>query len=477
MVFNKNKAKIILAFSSALFLTGCNEYHYINQWDQGFQLHGLNPIYPPKADYQIGDVYLMQGNLQKPLSKDNPPDSLYLAHLVNASTTCSAGTSKTSCNITEKLKEYFDNRVPMPTVQKPEDFDIRYKTGTTDCTRQKNTIKVTRTEKIVTGADGKQSTDLTTITDNTKEDVLGQCASENMFNDISYHFEDALLPTITIKNVNSDVISAIFPINLLKVGLGFGWTSLKDLNIGFGGVKSVRIPPQIITDNIELSNSVKDIQLKSITGMTAESLFKKVNPKNIECYSSNKIINCKSPSALPVTMEKATFSLMIPTEVYYAKTFAVAITHSNGNYFKGGAGLPIPQWNIQKSESTGQPKTKAKTITQTNIITKGEPIGASSVPMGMSDLNVLVRDNVDRALAENMYGGNISSLNMTSKGIGYTGNFNAPIAIAYRGFQYPVEIKRTNGEKNYDKYDTFVYPPVPQITGTIIKPSTTPITE
>ena len=393
------------------------------QWSRRMAEMGIFPVYPPREDVVVGDVYAI------PL---HPYDSAavgYIGGLGNAGVHVSylGDTNLGWTNFMNKLEKYYQTR------PYPADSTNNLLAGTN--------LALTR----VSG-----------YPDATVRDSAFGPGSKARLRQVSF-------PDFNISHVDQQSLSAVIPIEGLMAGLNFNRSDITGVYFRIPHAESYGMTTEEVLDEIYkdgaftnydgkiyMKGDTKDSVISVPGAQMAYAMFRDVM-KNVGRLQNNTIpplIRLHLGRSRDVMEDKIYMALI--SEVYFARSIDITLERKTATGASGSA-RPISSSELQKLKDMGllatRPKTNSTTTTQTNItatstnVFEGTEAQVIDVTEGDTayDLARKLRDIKTPDGVENV-GGSVKVLSVSTSSIGLRRTFERPICVGVRGVLIKIDV-------------------------------------
>lgn len=374
----------------AAVLAACNATEpgsVAKQWSQEMRELQINPVFPPREDFQVGDVYLpavRPEDVRKTRADDTPlPISLWL----------------TSLDIDDAMERFYDRRSTYPATQAdniPGDGDAAAKGLEAPIAQAVLNCDDTSTPEHCNIFTEPEDTALRRLR------VVG-------------------FPTFLSTTIRNADLSAFIPAEAFTAALGASFGDVRSVSVSVPVAESIALPAGQLLSNLQ--TKLKSLNLCGPDGSLGAFLPRGQRPED-------------DAGRLPES-----FHLVVVSEVFYTRAVDVNV-HTEEKFGFGGKAKPVfaaeaPPTNPSTSaQAPGGAKEDGKSSQSALQAGKTEPRNPSlDRAKGLLDA---ANKTIGAYQARTAPGASFKFLSVSDGSVGMRRTFIRPIAIGYRGLELKV---------------------------------------
>ncbi len=429
----KTVAITAILLINGLLLTSCcsgpDSHGYVyREWSKRMAEMGIFPVYPPREDIVVGDVYAL------PLHPYDTAAVGYIGGLGNAGIHVDylGDTNLQWKNFLTKLTTYYSTR-PYPA----------------DSTN----ALISGTNVVLTSIPGYEDAQRSSAFDPGSVARLRQVS----------------FPDFNITHIDQESLAAVIPIEGIMAGFNFNRSDIKAVHFSIPHAESYGLTTEEMlqdlykwhyftntADNkLYLRGDVKEAVLSAPGARMTYAMFADImtnvmsNPEYCIPASIRKHI------AESVTRMQDKIYLALISEVYFARSMDITIERKKA----GGASAsarPITSAELGQLESLGLLKSHTHTnLTTTTTNTVDSNNGTNTVMAAKADMIELTDGDTAFTLAQKLrqqdtpssldqIGGSVRVLSVSANNIGLRRTFQRPIVVGVRGVMLKLDLNPTN---------------------------------
>lgn len=358
------------------------------EWNRTLREMGINPIFPPREDVQVGDVYARRGNPSDPrLAVKNTfvPIDLWVATIP----------------VTQELEALYLSRTVMPRTE--GDATHGYKSESLAWgTRSKpveasgGTVEASGPKKGQHEVDTAETPSTASVFDQRDLGRLRTVA-----------FPDFMSMTITKGDLRG-----LVPVQALQVAFGAHWSDDHQVSVKIPSAESCGLPLEAMRAKLDADGD----QLLEAS-ILSPSTLRWIYADQSQWAAVNGNLSQEQREAIG---SEPYVNLDVITEVYYARAIEVSISNKKDR----GATIGTPQAN---GGATAAAPAEAPT----------EPATTKNALDRAKDLNASLAEIQGQTLP----GGRIEFVSVSDSSVSMRRTFDQPIAIGFRGIQVRLDPK------------------------------------
>ncbi len=423
-------ARVVLTAGLALcgLLSGCHtpdsHRHVYRDWSKRMSEMGIFPVYPPRQDIVVGDVYAL------PLHPYDTEAVGYIGGLGNAGIHVEyLGDTKLGwTNLLTRLEEYYATR-PYPA----------------DSTN----ALVSDTNAPLTRIPG--------YPDNRRRTSAFSAGSVARLRQISF-------PDSNISHIDQQSLSALIPIEGIMAGLNFNRSDVTAVHSSIPhaesyGLTTEELLREVYDDehfrqtngNLYLRADLKGAVISVQGAQMAYAMFQDIVQKVVHNREYRIPWSVKSRLRQSVKDMKDRIYLALISEVYFARSMDVTIERKTARGASGAA-RPVAAAELQQLKDLGLLTTHSRTnstMTTTNTTVSGTStnvvVGTKADMIDVTEGDTALElarklRGLETPMGADKIGGSVRVLSVSASSIGLRRTFDRPVAVGVRGVMVKVDV-------------------------------------
>lgn len=396
-----NRLECVMASLLACALaTGCSspekrdKGYVVREWSKTLRELSVNPVFPPREDLVVGDVYLTRTDPYNPKlrpGKGYVPIELWLTYI----------------DLREKLSDFYRSRCTFPDTPPG------------------------------TPAGEPPSTEpfLTMASPTSGDDVFLNNGSTERLRQVAF-------PDFAAMSVQGADLQAFIPVEALNIAFGASWQRANEMNVKIPAAESYGLPfGMVIRALIE-----KHLEARP-GGFVAKQTGSLALPEGLigELWQSNYDWFEKSgqytPEQLKSLHDDENLYLELITEVYYARSIDISISSKSSFGFRVFAGKDDADGDTGKvDESKTEQETKSTkaadngTETEETETRTAETKASFALTGNAYERASQLNERLRQVDALTVPGGSFQFLSVSDRSVSMRRTFLHPVAVGYRGF-------------------------------------------